>query len=118
ADARRKRLVVGSNATERRACEARNARREGGHPRLRAGRTPELRGMLYNLEREGMKSAEPTTTAYGDLARRLSIALRLEAPTIAIRFAPGDVEAPNFGSPIAPPNEAGRTGAVAAGCRF
>ena len=50
-----------------------------------------------------------------DLSRRLSVALRLEAAPIAIRFS-GD--APAFGAAFAPPNEAGRTGAVPAGCVF
>jgi uncharacterized protein (DUF169 family) len=55
---------------------------------------------------------------YAELARRLSIALRLEAPPIAIRFASQATDAPLFGAPSPAPNEAGRTGAVPAGCVF
>jgi uncharacterized protein (DUF169 family) len=51
-----------------------------------------------------------------DLARRLTIALRLEAAPIAIAFRASD--APPFGAASPPPNEAGRTGAVPAGCVF
>jgi len=56
--------------------------------------------------------------AFRDLARRLTMALRLGAPPIAIRFATGDAGASPFGVASPPPNEAGRTGAVPAGCVF
>jgi len=52
------------------------------------------------------------------LAKRLAVALRLASPPIAIRFAKTDVDAAPFGALPAPPNEAGRTGTVPAGCVF
>ena len=57
-------------------------------------------------------------TSFADLASRLTVVLRLEAPPIAIHFAAGDVGAAPFGAAPAPPNAAGRTGAVSAGCVF
>jgi len=53
-----------------------------------------------------------------DLAHRLTIALRLEAAPIAIAFSNRAGDAPPFGVTSPPPNEAGRTGAVPAGCVF
>jgi uncharacterized protein (DUF169 family) len=55
---------------------------------------------------------------FSDLAHRLTIALRLETAPIAIAFSNRAGDAPPFGATRPPPNEAGRTGAVPAGCVF
>lgn len=55
---------------------------------------------------------------FAELAHRLKVALRLEAAPIAIRFAASEGEAQPFGAASPPPNEAGRTGTVPAGCVF
>lgn len=60
------------------------------------------------------------TTDWGELSARLSAALKLVAPPIGIAFV-RDVAAtpaPAFDALMAPPNDAGRTGAVPAGCVF
>jgi len=57
-------------------------------------------------------------TPFADIARRLTVALRLDAPPIAIRFVDGSASEPAFGAPAATPNESGRTGTVPAGCVF
>lgn len=60
------------------------------------------------------------TTAWGELARRLAAALKPVAPPIGIAFV-HDAEAtlpPRFEARMPPPNEAGRSGAVPAGCVF
>jgi len=61
---------------------------------------------------------QSTVGSFIELAHRLKVALRLEAAPIAIRFAASDVDAQSFGAASAPPNEAGRTGTVPAGCVF
>ena len=61
-------------------------------------------------------SAKPTELP--DLAQRLTVALRLTAAPIAITFSEGRSDAPPFDATPPPPNDAGRTGAVPAGCVF
>ena len=60
------------------------------------------------------------TTPWGALSSRLTAALKLGAPPVAIRFhadaAEADAERLDRGQP--PPNARGRTGAVPAGCVF
>ncbi len=58
------------------------------------------------------------TPTYPELARRLTAALRLRAAPVAIRFSATSVQEGRFESSGAAPNEAGRTGAVPAGCVF
>jgi uncharacterized protein (DUF169 family) len=59
-------------------------------------------------------------TNLSGLADELSALLRLAAPPIGIAFAPEGAPsaAPRYASAFPPPNEAGRTGAVPAGCLF
>jgi uncharacterized protein (DUF169 family) len=60
------------------------------------------------------------TNAWGDLAARLAAALKPVAPPIGIAFV-RDAAAtlpPPFAAQMPPPNAAGRTGAVPAGCVF
>ena len=59
-------------------------------------------------------------TAWSELAARLDAALKPVAPTIGIAFvrdAPPTLPPP-FEARVPPPNDAGRTGAVPAGCVF
>jgi uncharacterized protein (DUF169 family) len=60
------------------------------------------------------------TTAWGDLAARLTAALNLVARPIGIAFVHDTPPTlpPPFEARVPPPNEAGRTGAVPAGCVF
>jgi uncharacterized protein (DUF169 family) len=58
------------------------------------------------------------TSEFGDLARRLTIALRLKAAPIAISFSKEAGDAPPFAGAAPPANTAGRTGVVPAGCVF
>lgn len=68
-----------------------------------------------------MKGSSVTnTTDWAGLAARLTAALKPVAPPIGIAFvydAPSSLPPP-FEAEIPPPNEAGRTGAVPAGCVF
>jgi uncharacterized protein (DUF169 family) len=63
-------------------------------------------------------SAATTPSVFADLAQRLTIVLRLEAPPIAIAFTDATSDVPPFGATSPAPNEAGRTGTVSAGCVF
>ncbi|MDE0006111.1 MAG: hypothetical protein OXQ29_25760, partial [Rhodospirillaceae bacterium] len=61
------------------------------------------------------------TTPWGALSSRLTAALKLGAPPVAIRFhaaasAAAALQRIEHGQP--PPNDRGRTGAVPAGCVF
>ena len=60
------------------------------------------------------------TTQWGALSGRLTAALKLGAPPVAIRFHAdaGEVVAERFDRAQPPPNARGRTGAVPAGCVF
>lgn len=53
-----------------------------------------------------------------ELGRRLAAALRLRVAPVAIRFSASSAAEPAFGGAAPPANDAGRTGAVAAGCVF
>ncbi len=59
-----------------------------------------------------------STTDRAELATRLTAALRLSAPPIAIRFCDAAADEPGYGAEPPPANEAGRTGSVPAGCVF
>ena len=60
------------------------------------------------------------TTPWGALSSRLTAALRLAAPPVAIRFHAdaGEAAAERLDRGQPPPNDRGRTGAVPAGCVF
>ena len=58
------------------------------------------------------------TSKFSDLSRRLTTALRLRAAPVAIRFTATPAAEPRIASTAPPANEAGRTGAVPAGCVF
>jgi uncharacterized protein (DUF169 family) len=62
----------------------------------------------------------PDRDSFADLAARLTRALDLRAAPIGIAFlAPGETSAvPAFAGSAPPPNRAGRTGSVPAGCAF
>ena len=59
-----------------------------------------------------------SNSPYPNLARRLTAALRLRAAPVAIRFSASPVKEGRLEASVAAPNEAGRTGAVPAGCVF
>ena len=76
---------------------------------------------LLRRNRLTMKgSAVNRPTAWGALAARLTAALKPVAPPIGIAFARTDAPAlpPPFDARMPAPNQAGRTGAVPAGCVF
>jgi uncharacterized protein (DUF169 family) len=66
-----------------------------------------------------MGQNDKSDTTRRDLAARLTAVLKLEAAPIALAFrAHGDPSIAGLDSPIAAPNEHGRTGRVPAGCVF